>query len=173
MIGGKRGKIGTPAGTRGSACSALRLLGGLDCMPEWTRPILLIEDDLSLGESLCQFLRDHGYQTVQAATTREGWEIIRQQKPPLCLLDMNLPDGSGLEVLRRIVRQGLAVRVVVMTAFDLLHMRPADAGTTLAGWMTKPVNPAELLEVVEKVMGRRDDGTEERRDEAMRGRGSG
>lgn len=115
-------------------------------------PILLIEDDLSLSDSLCQFLQDHGYRTVQSATAGQGWELLRTHRPPLCLLDMNLPDGSGLDLLRRIARNRLAVRVLVMTAFDLHHLRPAD-DAAIAAWMTKPVNPAELLKVVQREMG--------------------
>jgi DNA-binding response OmpR family regulator len=115
--------------------------------------ILLVEDDLSLRDSLCQFLNDHGYQTLTAATARQGWELVQSRRPRLCLLDLNLPDGSGLELLRKISQSSFGSQVVVMTAFDLKHMRPAEANRVLAGWMTKPVNPSELLTIVERVMG--------------------
>ena len=115
-------------------------------------PILLVEDDLSLRESLCAFLEDHGYRTQTAATTREGWEALRRGSVRLCLLDLNLPDGSGVDLLQRVAKAGLETRVVVMTAFDLAHLRPAGVGTTLAAWMTKPVNPNELLKVVEAAL---------------------
>lgn len=115
-------------------------------------PILLVEDDLSLRESLCAFLEDHGYQTLTAGSNREGWEALRRGRVRLCLLDLNLPDGSGVELLRRITDAGLDTRVVVMTAFDLQHLRPAGLGAALAAWMTKPVHPGELLKVVEQVL---------------------
>jgi two-component system OmpR family response regulator len=121
-------------------------------MAQTNNPILLIEDDLSLRGSLCQFLEDQGYRTMTAGTVRHGWDLIRSKRPMLCLLDLNLPDGSGLDVLKRIVQHRLEIRVVVMTAFDLQHLRPADAGEMLVGWLTKPVNPQELLGLVEKVM---------------------
>lgn len=114
--------------------------------------ILLVEDDISLRDSLCQFLEDHGYRTVTAAGARAGWELIRKQQPRLCLLDLNLPDGSGLDLLKKIAQHGFTTRVVVMTAFDLHHARPPGNVEALAGWLTKPVNPAELLKVVEQVM---------------------
>jgi DNA-binding response OmpR family regulator len=115
-------------------------------------PILLVEDDLSLRECLCQFLKDHGYQTLTADTAAQGWELIWSRRPPLCLLDLNLPDGSGLDLLKRISEHRLNCRAVVMTAFDLRHVRPVDNSGILVGWMTKPVNPLELLEIVAKVM---------------------
>jgi DNA-binding response OmpR family regulator len=113
---------------------------------------LLVEDDLSLRESLCQFLEDHGYQTVTADTAAQGWEVLQSRQPQLCLLDLNLPDGSGLDLLKKIALHRLDCRAVVMTAFDLRHVRPVDTSGVLVGWMTKPVSPLELLEIVDKVM---------------------
>jgi|ERR1041385_4138869 DNA-binding response OmpR family regulator len=116
------------------------------------QPILLVEDDLSLRDSLCAFLQAHGYATLTAATARAGWELIRNRRPAVCLIDLNLPDGSGLDLVKKIVRQGAKTRVVVMTAFDLANMRPAGADEVLVGWMTKPVHPDELLTMVEKAL---------------------
>jgi two-component system response regulator PilR (NtrC family) len=121
-------------------------------MAQRSASILLVEDDLSLRDSLVQFLNDHGHRTATAATAKEGWELLKSRKVLLVLLDLNLPDGSGLELLKRIVQAGMRTRVVVMTAFDLAHLRPAGAGEVLAGWMTKPVHPGELLKLVEKVL---------------------
>jgi two-component system OmpR family response regulator len=113
-------------------------------------PILLVEDDLSLRDSLSQFLGDHGYRTISAENARRGWDLVEHGHPWLCLLDLNLPDGSGLDLLKRIAAKGLPVRVIVMTAFDLKHLRPAGVGDVLAGWLDKPVNPLELLKMVEE-----------------------
>ena len=126
---------------------------GVVVMTETMEAILLVEDDVSLRECLRQFLSDHGYRTITAETARRGWELVREQRPVLCLLDLNLPDGSGLELLRKIVAEKSRMRVVVMTAFDVKHLRPAGTEGVLAGWMTKPVNPMDLLAVVEDVMG--------------------
>src|SRR5688500_19284530 len=90
-------------------------------------PILLVEDDLSLRDSLCQFLNDHGYHTLAASTAKQGWEMVQSRHPRLLLLDLNLHDGSGLDLLKKISqRGGGGASVVVMTAFDLKHMRPAE-----------------------------------------------
>jgi len=122
-------------------------------MFESNRSILLIEDDLSLAGSLGQFLEENGYETLSAATAKRGWDLLRTARPKLCLLDMNLPDGSGLDLLRKIVQSRLPVRVVVMTALDLAHLRPLDAAGVLVAWLTKPVNPTELLRIVEGAIG--------------------
>jgi two-component system nitrogen regulation response regulator GlnG len=114
--------------------------------------ILLVEDDRSLRGSLSQFLEDHGYRTLLAETARQGWELAWEQKPDLCLLDLNLPDGSGLDLLKKVADARLGMKVVVMTAFDLHHARPANGNGTLVGWLLKPVNPVELLGIVENAL---------------------
>ncbi len=113
--------------------------------------ILLVEDDQSLRASLSQFLNDNGYRTLQADSARQGWELANSGHPQLCLLDLNLADGSGLDLLKKLTDAHLQTRVIVMTAFDLHHARPKNG--LLAGWLNKPVNPVELLALVEKVMG--------------------
>jgi DNA-binding response OmpR family regulator len=145
-----------------ASCQLKRVNDGwhFDCSPpghfdmaEPNRTILLIEDDLSLSASLCQFLADHGYRTIAAPTARRGWELIQTQSPRLCLLDLNLPDGSGFDILRRIARMHLAVQVIVMTAFDLAPLRSQSLNAKPVAWLTKPINPLELLRIVERTLG--------------------
>jgi DNA-binding response OmpR family regulator len=113
--------------------------------------VLLVEDDASLRRSLCEFLHDHGFTTYSAGSNREAWQIIKSLRPSLCLLDLNLPDGSGLDLLRKLALQRLPVRVIVMTALPLKHLRPQYPPGTLAAWLTKPVPPQQLLETIEGV----------------------
>jgi DNA-binding NtrC family response regulator len=121
-----------------------------------TAPILLVEDDLSLRRSLSEFLKDSGYQTYAVGTMSEAKEAIAAISPAVCLLDLNLPDGSGLDLLRQIVEQKLPVRVVVMTAFPLHHLRPNYPARTLVDWLTKPVPPGQLLAAVEQALATQD-----------------
>jgi two-component system repressor protein LuxO len=115
-------------------------------------PILLVEDDVSLQRSLSEFLKDSGYQTYAVRTMGEAREAISAIAPGVCLLDLNLPDGSGLDLLRQIVERNLPVRVVVMTAFPLHHLRPNYPSSTLVDWLTKPVPPNVLLTAVQQAM---------------------
>jgi len=115
--------------------------------------ILLVEDDPSLCRTLRDFLHDCGFVTFTAGGIREAWEMVQSLKPRVCILDLNLPDGSGLDVLRNILTLELPVRVIVMTAFPLHHLRPRYSNHTLSAWLTKPVPPQQLLEAVREAMG--------------------
>ena len=120
--------------------------------------ILLVEDDASLQRSMEAFFGDCGFSTAAATTLGQARKLVRSLQPRLCILDLNLPDGSGLDVLRMIVQQELAIRVIVLTALPVQHLRERYPGRTLVEWITKPTAPQTLLEAVRRCLeeGRRD-----------------
>jgi DNA-binding response OmpR family regulator len=142
-------------GKCGIVVARVRLMAVLPPMSTRTC-ILLIEDDPSLLESLRDFLEEHGFDTQTASTRSQGEEMLRQLRPAVCLLDLNLPDGSGLDLLRLIVHERLPVRVIVMSAFPLQRLRQQFPESVLAAMMTKPVSPQLLLEWVDKITRTRD-----------------
>lgn len=135
---------------RYSACLQEIMIEDLIDMPLKLKSILLVEDDASLRRSVGEFLKDNGYVLYTSGTMNEACETILAVRPEICLLDLNLPDGSGLDLLRYIVREQLPVRVIVMTAFPLQHLQPQYPPGTLVAWLTKPVSPAALLEAISK-----------------------
>lgn len=120
-------------------------------MPTQTCPILLVEDDASLQQSLRDFLEDNGFNIHTAGSRAQGQEMLRALRPAVCLLDMNLPDGSGLDLLKLIVAENLPVRVIVMSAFPQPRLLEQFPKRVLAAMMTKPVSPLLLLECVDKI----------------------
>jgi len=114
--------------------------------------ILLVEDDVSLQGSLRGFLEDHGFRTQTASSIAEGRAVLRALKPAVCLLDLNLPDGSGVDLLRLIERERLGVRAIVMSAFPPARLREQFGTGVLAALMTKPVSPQHLLEWVDRIV---------------------
>ena len=114
--------------------------------------ILLVEDDVSLQGSLRGFLEDHGFQTQTASSIAEGRAVLRALRPSVCLLDLNLPDGSGVDLLRLIERERLGVRAIVMSAFPPARLREQVGTGVLAALMTKPVSPQHLLEWVDRIV---------------------
>lgn len=122
-------------------------------MPTPTTTILLVEDDLSLQESLRDFLVESGFETHTASSREEGEALLRTLRPTVCLLDLNLPDGSGLDLLRLIARENLPVRAVVMSAFPVDRLSRQFPQNILAAMMTKPVSPQQLLEVMTRITG--------------------
>jgi DNA-binding response OmpR family regulator len=116
-----------------------------------TSVILLVEDDSSLRDSLADFLADHGFETHAAGSRAEGQAMLRSLRPAVALLDLNLPDGSGVDLLRVIVQERLPVRAVVMSAFPSERLRQQFPESVLAALLTKPVSPQQLLDAVDRI----------------------
>src|SRR5919108_4927633 len=67
--------------------------------------ILVVEDDRALSEILCEELRAHGHMAVAAESVADGLEQLKQSDFEVGLLDLMLPDGSGIEILRQVASE--------------------------------------------------------------------
>ena len=111
------------------------------------RSILLVEDDPLLRHAFRLLLEDAGYRVHEAGTAKQALTTVASEVPRLVLLDLGLPDRSGLEVAREIVRDPATrhIRVVALTGRVGTRERQEclDAGCT--HYFTKPIEPRELL----------------------------
>lgn len=80
--------------------------------------LLIVEDDWDLNQGLCKALKTVGRQIVSCTDLRSAREQLALATPSLVLFDVNLPDGSGLDLLREIKEQTPALPVVLLTAND-------------------------------------------------------
>lgn len=106
--------------------------------------ILLVEDDYYLAKNLNMVLVKEGYETVVAGTIAEAKRVIETDGISLCLVDVMLPDGSGLELCSYICKDN-ACPVLIISACD-------DENTVIDGlergaddYITKPFRPRELM----------------------------
>ncbi|PAQ14753.1 DNA-binding response regulator [Bacillaceae bacterium SAOS 7] len=80
--------------------------------------ILIIEDDLSLANGIALALKDSEFTFVQAQDLHSAWQETENSVFDLIILDINLPDGNGLDFLKKLRRHS-AVPVIILTANDL------------------------------------------------------
>ena len=116
--------------------------------------ILLIEDDLDLGASLVRSLQQDGF-TVQ--WLRRAHDAPLQPDDPGCsavLLDLGLPDGSGMELLRRWRRAQAGAPVLVITARSALQDRLGGLDAGADDYLVKPFDIPELLARLRAVLRR-------------------
>src|SRR5947208_11584689 len=79
--------------------------------------VLLVDDHPMIGAALDMLLRGSSYELLgRARTVAEANREISRQKPDLLLLDVNLPDGTGVDVLRRVSRSRARPKVILLTA---------------------------------------------------------
>jgi len=110
--------------------------------------ILLVEDDLTFAQMLFVFLQKHGHKVTSAQNINSGLKFLEQQTFDLLLLDYRLSDGTGLDVLAKNRDLGMAVPAIMMTSFN--DVRTAVKAVRLGAfdYITKPVNPDELLMIM-------------------------
>ncbi|MEE6296116.1 response regulator transcription factor [Georgenia wangjunii] len=106
---------------------------------------LVVDDEPALGELLSTVLRYEGWDVDTALTGHAAVRAARQEKPDVIVLDVMLPDLTGLEVLRRIRGLHPAVPVLFLTAKDAVEDRVA--GLTAGGddYVTKPFSLEEVV----------------------------
>lgn len=107
--------------------------------------ILLVEDDDLLADSLSEVLEDEGYRVDVAGLVREAQALMASEEYSLVILDLGLPDGSGLDLLGRWRRAGHALPILALTARDSWEDKVAGLHRGADDYLTKPYHEAELL----------------------------
>lgn len=107
--------------------------------------ILIIEDEEKLARFLELELRHEGYEVVKAFDGRSGLEQLRRDAFSLVLLDVQLPELDGLEVLRRARQEGYALPVLMLTARDTVADKVSGLDFGANDYLTKPFAIEELL----------------------------
>ncbi|MCS3902543.1 DNA-binding NtrC family response regulator [Methylohalomonas lacus] len=122
-------------------------------VPVQKTDILIVEDEAVLAKAVSKRLNRNGYQTRIAGDLKSAYRYFKEQTPDMILLDMRLPDGSGLDFLADLREQQQSqVPVLVMSAYGELEDAVAAMKLGAADYLKKPVDLDELVLNVEKVM---------------------
>lgn len=106
--------------------------------------VLLVDDEIQIRRLLRAFLERNGFHVIEAATAEEGIDEAIRCNPQLVLLDLGLPDGDGMEVLKRLREWSQAPILVISVRGD-----EDDKISALEGgaddFITKPFSTGEVL----------------------------
>jgi DNA-binding response OmpR family regulator len=119
------------------------------------RTILVVDDETTLRETLVEALEMEGYRAVAAADGRAALEVFRTERPDLVLLDLMLPELSGVEVCR-ILRAESAVPIIMLTAKDSEVDKVVGLELGADDYVTKPFSLRELTARIRAIFRRAD-----------------
>jgi signal transduction histidine kinase/CheY-like chemotaxis protein/CHASE3 domain sensor protein len=143
-----------PAGARltprSTAAAASMPKDDRDRLTPGSQVILLIEDDLPFAEVLASLAHDQNFQCLMTTSANEALALAREHVPSAVLLDIGLPDGSGLFVLERLKHDPRTrhIPVHVISATDYAEKALAMGAV---GYMLKPVTRESLVEAFQKL----------------------
>lgn len=104
--------------------------------------VLVLEDDAVYGPALCRALGRSGLDATLATTVEEAIAQAESIRPAAAVVDLKLPDGSGVDAVRALVTHG--ARVVVLTGHGSIPAAVECMRVGAADFLTKPVSTAEL-----------------------------
>ena len=119
------------------------------------RTVLLVEDSDAIRDAFTILLEDAGYTVLGAGTGEDALRLAAHRVPDLVLLDMGLPDMTGLDVVRRIKADAstAGIAVVAVTGRDEEADRRACLAAGCAAYIVKPVNTQKLVRDLPGFMG--------------------
>jgi DNA-binding response OmpR family regulator len=107
--------------------------------------ILLVEDDRPLAQGLQKALQNQGYAVNHVESGKAALHVISTEKPDLMILDIGLPDISGLDVLKKLRKKEMEMPVLLLTARDSTNDKVAGLDSGADDYLPKPFEMNELF----------------------------
>jgi len=116
---------------------------------------LVIEDNEDNMELITFILEAGGFLTIRAETGKTGVELALKERPDFIILDIQLPDIMGTEVLKRIRSSeiGNSIPIIAMTSFAMAGDREKLIKAGCDGYIEKPIDPTRVMRQIQKVIG--------------------
>jgi two-component system response regulator AtoC len=108
--------------------------------------VLIVDDDNKARENIAEYLKISGYEMMQAGTIKDAREMISKQDPDIVLLDVQLPDGYGLDLLNELSKLPNRIPVIMMTGFGNIEMAVDAMKNGAHDFLTKPIKDLKNLE---------------------------
>jgi DNA-binding NtrC family response regulator len=125
----------------------------------WNK-VLIVDDEPTIRWVLAEALRGWGYETVEAETGAATLAALVTEQPEAVLLDINLPDSSGLDLLREIKRRSPQAAVIMITAETLFENAVAALRGGADDFIGKPINLEELRFALDQALNLKRQGRE-------------
>jgi len=119
------------------------------------KSVLVIEDNDNNMELITFILEANNCQTLKAETGQKGVALALQERPDFIILDIQLPDISGTDVLKMIRSSEIGdnIPIIAMTSYAMAGDREKLLAAGCDGYIEKPIDPATVMSQIEKVVG--------------------
>jgi DNA-binding response OmpR family regulator len=119
------------------------------------KQLLWVDDEIDLLASHFLILRDRGYEVTGVHSGDDALEAVQKQRFDLVLLDEHMPGRDGLSTLVELKKLDPNLPVVMVTKSEEEHLMDQALGKKIDDYLTKPVNPSQVISVVKRLLERR------------------
>jgi len=112
------------------------------------KKVLIIDDESDTRFLLKRVLTSHHYTVKEAGTLRNGFEVFQKTRPDIIILDVNLPDGSGINYACQFKN---SENIVILISADNDQLKENFHNFCASAFLKKPFAATELLAVIEKI----------------------
>jgi DNA-binding NtrC family response regulator len=120
------------------------------------KPILVVDDEAIVRESISDWLRDVGYQVKTAESGEEALKMIEQGDFGVVVLDVRLPGKSGVTVLREAKAIKPQLKAIMITAYPSTELAKESKKLGAVDYLTKPVFPGDLEKLIRETLAKWD-----------------
>jgi len=120
-----------------------------------SKTILIVEDNELNMKLFRDLLEAHGYATVETRDGREALDLVRKHRPDLVIMDIQLPEISGLEITKQIKADNSlkSIPIVAVTAFAMKGDEDWVIQGGCDGYIAKPISVMPFIQTVKKFLG--------------------
>ena len=119
--------------------------------------ILLVEDSELLRSALVSFLKREKIRPLPTASLNEALDLVEEVRPDLILCDIQLPDGSGLDLIRHLRKEGIRIPIILFTGLPDMALAAEGMKLGAVDFLTKPLDMAHLSRLIHRTLARSED----------------
>ena len=107
--------------------------------------LLLVDDEAPFRRTMARHLEREGFEVLMAGSLKEAYEVTAEVIPDFAVVDLNLGDGHGMELVNGLLEARQDMRIVVLTGYDSIASSIIATKAGAVGYLAKPVQPTELI----------------------------
>lgn len=117
-----------------------------------TKPILIVDDEPIVRESIRDWLKDAGYEVATAETGEEALALVGKQDFSVIIMDVRLPGKTGVTVLKEVKALKPGIKSIIITAYPSAEMVAEARKLGVVDYLIKPIAPDDLERLVRETL---------------------
>jgi len=116
------------------------------------RPVLIVDDEAIVRESIKDWLKDAGYQVATAESGEEALNMIEVQDFSVMVLDVRLPGKTGIQILKEVKTLKPQIKAIIITAYPSTELAVEAMKLGAVDYLIKPIAPDELERLIRETI---------------------